>query len=98
MKQSVPRRTAEDYAQEIANRFPDSPTRQLTVLIWWAQHDPDVWRALGIESWLDTLEPCAEPLKARLRSLLNAASRPQSVPETEEHRRAFEDYLKAFRP
>jgi len=82
--------TAVDYAQQIVDRFPSDPARQLTVLIWWAQHDRDVWRALGIESWLDTLEPCTDELRTRLRSILDAAIHPQPAPPTAEERERAE--------
>ena len=96
VKQAPSQRTVEDYAREVLARFANVNTAT-EMFFEWARHDPDVARALGIH-WLDTTQPSSGPLKSRIRSILEALSRPQPTQESEEHTAAFAEYLRTFRP
>lgn len=87
--------TAENYVKEVLARFSDVDLAT-EALFQWARHDPAVAHAFNVH-FLETMPPFGGPLKSRLRATLDISTRPQPVPESEEQRAAFADYLKNFK-
>lgn len=86
---------ADEYVTQVLTSFPDVDLAS-DALFQWVRHDADVARAFGVH-WLETMPSFSGPLRDRLRSVLAKAARPVPPPESEDHIRAREEYVRNFR-